>query len=185
MNAVGRSRVGANRPGPRNFARLEKAYKIRNEIRAEPLVLDGLLPDGCPELAELILSIGGPSAGSTNVGGWKSDDRLFEYDSPAIIALDQAVTEMLGAPSVAWAMVNHNGSLHRRHQHGGAIVSWVYYVEAGDPLAPTIFECADGSEVDIEPQPGRIAVFPGQMWHRMPAYPGQAPRITIAGDVRR
>ncbi len=83
-----------------------------------------------------------------------------------------------------WAMVNRSGAHHPRHVHHGATVVGVYYVDPGDADAPTIFEAAD-REVAVAAAPGRLALFAGSTWHRVAAYAGEQPRITIAFDVRR
>ncbi len=83
-------------------------------------------------------------------------------------------------------MVNRRGSQHPRHNHRGAIVSGVYYVRAGDALAPpTIFEIAGEQELHVEPLAGRLALFPASLYHRVPKYAGDEPRITIAFDALR
>ncbi len=90
--------------------------------------------------------------------------------------------------------MNRGGSQHPRHQHRIATLVGVYYVTAGslDMLTPTIFECpcdpprgGPRYELAIEPHPGRLVLCRGEMWHRVPIYAGELPRITIAFDVRR
>lgn len=49
---------------------------------------------------------------------------------------------------------------------------------ANDPACAT-------NEAALEPVPGLLALFTGETWHRVPRYDGDAPRITIAFDVRR
>lgn len=164
--------------------------ELKRQSKAEPLVFDHVLPEICGELEEsiMILAARGRSGPSLNQGGWKSTDTFlasYRAQVPAIAALADYLREMIGAkPTASWAMANANGSHHRRHQHRGAIVSIVYYVTAGDPLTPTIWECQDGSHMEVIPHPGRLVICPGEMWHRVPAYPGETPRITIAADFR-
>lgn len=169
--------------------------------RSEPVVFDGLRPDLCPALEQVILGRmqidRGRRVGSINVGGWKSGEDFFSWPEEAVQELRQAIVETVGARSpVAWAMVNRAGSKHPRHQHRIASLSGVYYVTAGSPdtITPTIFECpcdsrlmkgAQRYEMEIEPHPGRLVICRGETWHRVPAYPGDLPRITIAFDVRR
>lgn len=101
------------------------------------------------------------------------------------------IVELVGARSpIAWAMVNRAGSHHPRHQHRIATLSGVYYVAAGSPATPTVYECpCDGRpkdyELEVEPHPGRLVISRGETWHRLPSYTGDLPRITIAFDVRR
>jgi hypothetical protein len=184
--------------------------QLVESCRAEPVVFDGLRPDLCPALEQVILGRmqidRGRRVGSINVGGWKSGEDFFAWPEEAVQELRQAIVETVGARSpVAWAMVNRAGSQHPRHQHRVAILSGVYYVTAGsaDAIIPTIFECpcdggpgrfvsavrptrrGDRYELEVDPHPGRLVICRGEMWHRVPAYPGDLPRITIAFDVRR
>lgn len=171
--------------------------QIAVDCRAEPIVFDGVRPDLCPALEQIILgrmrSDRGRRTGSLNVGGWKSGEDFFQWSDAPVQELRATIVELLGARSpVAWAMVNRAGSHHPRHQHRVAILSGVYYVTAGSPeaITPTVFECpCDGrpkqSEMEVEPHPGRLVLCRGETWHRVPAYPGDLPRITIAFDVRR
>jgi len=163
--------------------------------RAEPIVLDGVLPEICPQLEQVILhrmQVERRSTKSLNVGGWKSAEDFFAWPDAAVQQIRQQIVAELGAPRmVAWAMVNRAGSHHPRHQHRIASLSGIYYVTAGseDAITPTIFECeGDGSgryELEIEPHPGRLVICRGECWHRLPPYTGELPRITIAFDIRR
>lgn len=171
------------------------------ECRAQPVVFDNVCAELCAALEEVILSRMQSdrrrSAGSLNVGGWKSGEDFFSWPDPAVQTLRQAVIEIVGARApVAWAMVNRAGSHHPRHQHRIATLSGVYYVSAGSPdaVTPTVFECpcdgvparvGDRFELEVEPHPGRLVVCRGETWHRVPRYTGDQPRITVAFDVRR
>ena len=171
------------------------------QCRAEPIVFDGVRPELCASLEQVILdrmqNDRRRKTGSLNVGGWKSGEDFFAWPDAAVQELRQVIIETVGARSlVAWTMVNRAGSYHPRHQHRIATLSGVYYVTAGsaDAITPTVFECPcdgrparadDQYELEVEPHPGRLAIFRGEAWHRVPAYPGKLPRITIAFDVRR
>lgn len=161
-------------------------YKLRREVDKEPIVFDGLHPELCPELARNIIARSKhASFPSLNVGGWKSTEGFFSWIEPEVQELQRALIGLLGAKPIGWAMINRAGSEHRRHQHRIALLAGVYYVTAGDPAVPTIYELADKSEIEIEPSPGRLVLCSGETWHRVPRYDGQKPRITIAFDVRR
>lgn len=169
--------------------------------REQPVVFDGVRPDLCESLACCILDrmqrARGRKVGSLNIGGWKSGEDFFSWSEAAVQELRSAIVEIVGAPSpVAWAMVNRAGSQHPRHQHRAALLSGVYYVAAGsmDAVTPTIFECpcdgrtvrpADRFELAVDPHPGRLVICRGETWHKVPKYLGEAPRITVAFDVRR
>ncbi len=169
--------------------------QIATRCRAAPLIFDGVLPELCPALAQIILhrmQTDPRRTASLNVGGWKSAEDFFSWPDAAVQELRARIVAEVCAPQpVAWAMVNRRGSHHPRHQHRIATLTGVYYVAAGseDAITPTVFECeGDGSgayELEIEPHPGRLALFRGETWHTVPAYPGELPRITIAFDVRR
>ncbi len=167
------------------------ASQIAVSCRAQPIVYDGVLPELCPALEQVILGRmqgdRGRRTGSINVGGWKSGEDFFLWAHPAVQQLREAIAEAVGAPSpVAWAMVNRAGSHHPRHQHRVAILTGIYYVTTGsqEAITPTVFEC-EGGELEIDPYPGRLVILRGDMWHHVPRYPGDLPRITIAFDVRR
>jgi hypothetical protein len=178
-----------------------KTSQLVADCRDQPLVFDGVRPALCPALEQVILgrmqSDRGRRIGSLNIGGWKSGEDFFSWSDAAVQELRQAIVDMVGARSlVGWTMVNRAGSQHPRHQHRVAILTGVYYVAAGsaDSITPTVFECPcdgrstrleDRYELEVEPHPGRIAIFRGEMWHRVPIYRGDLPRITIAFDVRR
>jgi len=165
--------------------------QIAASCYAQPIIYDGALPELCPELEQIILgrmqADRGRRTGSINVGGWKSGEDFFQWPDPEVQQLRQMIADTLGARSpVAWAMVNRLGSHHPRHQHRVAVLTGIYYVTAGSPeaITPTVFECEDG-DLEVDPHPGRLVILRGDMWHRVPIYPGELPRITVAFDVRR
>jgi hypothetical protein len=171
------------------------------QCRDQPIVFDDVHPELCAVLEQIILdrmqNDRRRKTGSLNVGGWKSGEDFFAWPDAAVQELRQSIVEIVGARSpVAWAMVNRAGSQHPRHQHRAATLTGIYYVAPGnaEAITPTVFECpcdgrpvraSDRYELEIEPHPGRLALCRGESWHRVPAYPGDLPRITIAFDVRR
>jgi uncharacterized protein (TIGR02466 family) len=184
--------------------------QLVTQCRAEPVVFDDVRPELCPGLEQVILDRmqrdRGRRVGSINIGGWKSSEDFFAWRDEAVQVLRQTIVDQVGVSSlVAWVMVNRAGSQHPRHQHRAAILSGVYYVTAGSPdaITPTIFECpCDGRsaprpgeprvgnggpryELEVEPHPGRLVLCRGEMWHRLPPYTGEQPRITVAFDIRR
>jgi hypothetical protein len=170
--------------------------QLVTRCHAEPLVFEGVRPDLCHALEQIILermrNSRGQRVGSLNIGGWKSGEDFFSWRDLAVQELRQTIVDQIGAPSpVAWAMVNRAGSQHPRHQHRIASLSGIYYVTTGDEdaITPTVFECpcvaSQRYDLEIEPDPGRLVLCQGQMWHRVPRYDGRAPRITIVFDVRR
>lgn len=169
---------------------------LLTQCRNGPIVLDEVLPDLCPALAEIILhrmQTARKTTPSLNVGGWKSPEDFFSWSDAAVQSLREWVAGQLGSSKlVAWAMVNRAGSYHPRHQHRVASLTGIYYVAAGseDSITPTIFEIEDARgkklhDLEVDPHPGRLVIFRGETWHSVPPYPGDLPRITIAFDVRR
>jgi len=174
------------------------AEPLLARCRVEPVVFDDVCTDLCPALAQVILhrmQTDRTRTASLNVGGWKSPENFFSWPDPAVQELRRWIGDEIGAARpVGWAMVNRAGSHHPRHQHRAAILTGIFYVAPGseDAITPTIFECeADVRarsaryELEVEPHPGRLVICRGEAWHRVPAYPGELPRITIAFDVRR
>jgi hypothetical protein len=178
--------------------------QILAEARAQPLVFDNVCPELCPDLTQIILTHmqadRGRRTGSLNKGGWKSTEDFFLWPYEAVQTLRQTIAASIGVdPSIAWAMVNGTiitpeGSSHPRHQHRNAKLSGVFYVQAGDPLSPTVFECpCDGMpargaqrfDMEVDPHPGRMVLCRGETWHQVRRYAGEYPRITVAFDVRR
>lgn len=167
----------------------QRTTEIAARCRIDPVVIDGVRPDLCPALAEVILrrmQTDKRRTASLNVGGWKSAEDFFSWPDASVQELRGLIAAEVGPWPIAWAMVNRAGSHHPRHQHRAAILTGVYYVTVGseDAITPTIFECA-GGDLEVEPHPGRVVICRGETWHRVPIYPGDKPRITIAFDVRR
>lgn len=159
-----------------------------------PLVADGVRLDLVSRLTIDLLArvrASKESVASLNVGGWKSTQDLQTWPDESTRALIATIRNLHidGCRVVAWAMVNRSGSYHPRHNHASACVSGVYYVDPGDSAnaSGTIFELDNGlpgrSVVEIAPVRGRLALFPGRMWHSVPPYLGDKPRVTIAFDV--
>lgn len=174
--------------------------QILTEARAQPLVFDNVCPEFCGDLAQIIVnhmetSRGRSGAGSLNRNGWKSTEDFLQWNYEAVQTLRQTLTATLGIePTKSWAMVNRLGSEHPRHQHRNARLSGVFYVQAGEPLAPTVFECpCDGRpargparfDMNVDPHPGRLVMCRGETWHTVRRYDGDIPRITVAFDVGR
>lgn len=154
-----------------------------------PVVRDGLCLDLLDSLALEIEArahdLGERSAPSLNRGGWRSDS-LLHWTGPATKTLIGTLRELTRAIDLeAWAMVNRRGSSHPRHVHRGALMAGVYYVRPGGPSTPpTIFEVQGGPEIHVEPLAGRLVLFSSDLYHRVPAYHGDDPRVTVAFDVR-
>jgi hypothetical protein len=160
-------------------------YQIRRDCTREPLVYDGVHPELCPRLLEIIDAHRATTrarTGSLNVGGWKSPETLFSWPELEIAELARAVIGVVHGKPIGWAMINVPGAVHKRHQHQAAIISGLYYLDWSK--TPTLFELPDRTKLEIEPAPGRLVVFHAEMWHSVPAVTDQK-RVTISFDVRR
>jgi hypothetical protein len=163
--------------------------RARTLLDGRPVVRDGVRLDLVPSLAEEIVArasnLGLRSAPSLNQGGWRSDS-LLGWTTPATRALLTTLHDLTHASDLeAWAMMNWRGSKHPRHVHRGALMAGIYYVcPGGASTPPTIFEVAGRGEVHVEPLAGRMVLFPADLYHRVPVYHGDEPRVTVAFDVR-
>lgn len=152
------------------------------------VVSDGIRPDLADDLCVAILQRAErmPSCPTLNRGGWRSDE-IFRWPEPAVSELRRAIERVVRVSPrglTGWAMVNRRGDSHPRHRHQTAIVSGIYVVHPGSgPPTPTLFEIGN-TEVAVAPAPGRLSLFPGDLWHRVPEVFGDGPRVTIAFDVR-
>jgi hypothetical protein len=168
-------------------------WSARAACSQGPRVLDSAVDDAdLSELREEILGRMAASSGShpsLNVGGWRTGEELFSWRSRAVRALESVVRQYVGGASylAGWAVVNAHGSHHPRHRHAMSTVSGICYVDPGDPPVPTIFEISTrpGEEIHVMPALGRLVLFTGDTWHRVPTYDGSEPRITVAFDARR
>ena len=97
----------------------------------------------------------------------------------------------------AWSVRLRRLGYHVNHFHPDGWLSSAYYVdvppEAADPDArsgwikfgePRYEVPGAGAERFIQPRPGRLVLFPSYMWHGTTAIQGDAPRLTIAFDVK-
>jgi uncharacterized protein (TIGR02466 family) len=98
----------------------------------------------------------------------------------------------------AWSVRLRPGGFHANHVHPDGWLSsacyialpagvptspdragWLKFGEPGivsaQPLAPEYF---------VAPEPGRLVLFPSYMWHGTVPFEGQAPRLSIAFDLR-
>ncbi len=106
---------------------------------------DGLNAD----LRQLILEkeCNAASSRKSNMGGWQSAPDFFEWQAPAVAALERYVRCALDVATVratapnffrakfdlfGWAVVNRRGHYNTVHVHPMATWSGVYYVDPGD-----------------------------------------------------
>jgi hypothetical protein len=168
---------------------------------SDPLVIDDFEPDLLPSLASLIR-------------GPRLENGRLVFDNPnescgrLVSALQQLlrIDELLGSkPSVAWMTrggyartwhthtdvdANYNARMNGSQASGAAVVSGIYYVDAGvdrwEDGTPTVFvsgpdlpitvaeverRVRDGSlaTLAVQPRPSRLVVFASYRWHRVSA----------------
>jgi putative 2-oxoglutarate-Fe(II)-dependent oxygenase superfamily protein len=170
-------------------------------------MLKTILLDDAPERTQLCSEILGhyltePSQRTFNVGGWRSSDTILgDWETPAMLwfrrRLLEAIRTTLEISRLeinkslrAWAIVNRQGSYHRRHKHD-ATCSWsgIYYLDPGGwPSARTFLELDDPalphSDIRIEPVENLVIFFPSSIYHGTEPHTGGHERITLAFDIR-
>lgn len=102
-----------------------------------------------------------------------------------------------------WANVSRRGHWNALHYHGKAVWTVIYYVNVGSESRPPqdpghlilydlqqLKKWAGNGELPantqthrILPVPGRMILFPGQMWHRTDVFSGPGARVSIAFNL--
>lgn len=95
----------------------------------------------------------------------------------------------------SWITVLEHGGHQAPHIHPAGWLSGVFYVDAGQPAAPSAGNLLFGHpqpdlplhapdlEHRVVPTSGRLVTFPSYFFHNTVAYQGPVPRISIAFDV--
>jgi len=110
-----------------------------------------------------------PSTGRSNVGGWHSNDDLFDWPEPEIATFRSWVGEAVGEitnidldgridgnrdvqmDGGAWVNLCRDGGYNKIHNHPGCSWSGVYYVTLGEP------------DPDAPPEAGKIEFLDPRM----------------------
>lgn len=129
---------------------------------------------------------------ATNVKALMTHWDMFNY-SDAFNELLEWITECFGQCDLLsfkrqteyklnslWGMIYQKGEHARSHDHLPSYFSFVYFVKVDETSAPLIFEA---SNTYIEPEIGKIILFPSHLKHYVPEQTGQSERITIAGNI--
>ncbi len=145
----------------------------------------------------------------SNLGGWHSDFRLFEWGGDAaralggeVVKLANANTEMGGIAHEwaveGWANVLATGGSNAAHAHPGNFWSAVFYVDVEgtggelilhDPRMPALKMHAPALSFDkkgpesaakITVSTGKLVMFPSWLLHSVLPWQGEQPRISIA-----
>ncbi|WP_425542959.1 putative 2OG-Fe(II) oxygenase [Brevundimonas kwangchunensis] len=98
--------------------------------------------------------------------------------------------------SGAWSVLLNAGGWHSDHVHPQGWISSAFYVAVPDstPAEPVGGWLRFGAtqlgpnielpaEHRIEPQPGRLALFPAFFWHGTEPFSGDGERLTLAFDA--
>ena len=153
-----------------------------------------------------------PGISASNVSGWHSAADLLEWGLPECQTLSDAFVtagrEMTAAMLPAgikgrvrvrfhggcWANVLRDGGYNRIHNHPGAVWSGCYYVAVGkakpEPEHNGWIEFQDprpgnlhGGKERINPEPGKLLIFPGWLNHFVNPFRGDGERISIAFNL--
>ena len=111
----------------------------------------------------------------SNVGGWHSNDDLFEWSGSCIEELKEiaiksirgVVPRLIGSDCkfnlrlVGWANVSRYGAFNKVHNHPLSQISAVYYVDSGDPTTDEFPE--SGTFEFLDPRPNvEMSAIPGE-----------------------
>ncbi len=169
-----------------NAALLEKIYKMRD---ADPAGVN-----------------------NTNVRGWQSPNNLqtleeFQDINLRIIQVCQAIAQSLhfipnlGFQHQAWININPPGASNKIHYHANCHFSGIYYISLKAPECGSIFfrdprvasrmmtypatEPTEFTteEVRMNPEEGRMYVFPGWLEHGVEENKSDVDRVSIAFNV--
>ena len=146
----------------------------------------------------------------SNILGWHSDTSMLDwgcegarYTSDIAAPQGQSRYEM---GMEMWANVSPSGASNEMHCHPGSFWSASFYVDDGgdpkegqfvaqDPRFPTIRMAApdlvfmDGngerqlSQHRIQPEPGKLVIFPSWMMHAVRPHYGARDRISVAMNI--
>lgn len=175
-------------------AALREALAERHRFRARPLdqtlrngtqTARSLLADPHPAVQAILTAFEEPI---------EQYRRSLGLDSPhPLMAMNRASSRFTGA----WSVCLHREGFHVNHFHPEGCVSSAYYVdtppESADPhtrqgwikFGEPRYPVPDASaERFVQPQPGRLVLFPSYMWHGTTPIHGDVPRLTIAFDVK-
>lgn len=149
---------------------------------------------------------------NTNIRGWQSPNNLqtleeFQDINLRIIQVCQAIAQSqhfmpnLGFQHQAWININPPGASNKIHYHANCHFSGIYYISLKAPECGSIFfrdpRVASrmmtypattpteftSEEVRMDPEEGRMYVFPGWLEHGVEENKSNADRVSIAFNV--
>jgi uncharacterized protein (TIGR02466 family) len=145
----------------------------------------------------------------TNVGGWqsptfprkdtpKSLDLLFTYlDSAVRTCLDSIAIPNKVHMHSFWLNINNKTNFNKIHNHRGALMSGVFYIQTPKNCGNISFERWDdsqyylpedletrniftGSAINIEAEKGRLILFPSWLLHQVEPSQTEEDRISMS-----
>lgn len=117
-------------------------------------------------------------------------------DTPEVRALTDQVTAVIHEidprlqPSPFWAHILQPGESTMYHTHGagnlpGLGLSWVYYASVPERSGDLIFICQlndDRAFHGVQPEVGRLVIFPASMPHMTEKHAGEGSRVSVSGN---
>jgi len=143
----------------------------------------------------------------SNYGGWQSNDILTgqnEQIDKLVNHLNHEVTNITRQVSLPpleikniWININPPGSYNQLHNHADAVLSGVYYIEAGQKQGNIQFERSDNAEYHLPEymekityfnatratyagKTGALYIFPGWLKHSVEGNQSNSDRISIS-----
>ncbi len=129
-----------------------------------------------------------PESNSSNVIGWHSDyfsQKQSNIFDSLIEIVENKTREVVNDSDFnisvvqTWAIVYEKNNAAVRHNHSDTLYSAVYYASAKPNSSPIRF---DGG-LTIMPETGMLVVFPGWLFHEVPAMRFDHKRIAVAFNL--
>jgi uncharacterized protein (TIGR02466 family) len=154
-----------------------------------------------------------PSNSRSSINGWQSVKNLYEYEfvteflnyvtvpiTQYLLDLQLDLSRHNLIISQMWANVNGINSYNKSHQHPDSFISGVYYLTSPKNSGNIVFEdprnpwCIlqgsytelnyfSATEVQYEPSPGLLILFPSYLSHRVEINNNKDDRISISFNV--
>lgn len=139
------------------------------------------------KIANFIKSIGDVQNCSTNVKAVMTD---WNITSPEIEELEEWIFEKvyLKEPKLrnllcmrdCWGVVYNKENFTLEHNHSPAYLSFVYFLRSSKKASPLCFK---SSKLKINPEPGKIIIFPSHLIHYVPPQKDDSERIILSGNI--
>jgi uncharacterized protein (TIGR02466 family) len=161
----------------------QAAHPLDQSLRGGTQTSRGLLTDPDPRIRQYLAQLAAPLADyQSAIGQDASHPMLTRNRAPA-------------KPVGCWSVRLKRGGFHVNHIHPQGWISSAYYVsvpaEVADASAqsgwikfaePRYAMPGATPLLTVQPQPGRLVLFPSYLWHGTNPIRGEEPRLTIAFD---